>query len=462
MSLLSVSSDSEIEDSIHRRFFVAAIAIVLTCGATWGAMILWRIGVVRAFTGVSLFEIDAHGHAQVFGWVGLFIMGFAYQSFPRKWQTRLAAPRLSVAIFVAMLLAVVGTTVGIACVSHAWAAPTALAGGGIETIAIITFGGQIFLTFHRSMARLDPWVGFVMASLAFFVVQSFFSAWQTWKIMTATDQTSLLWYVSTYQGPLRDVQIHGMAMLMILGVNQRLLPAFYDVRPVSRVRSWAALGLLVVSVIAESVLFIAFRWTGWEIFAILLLPAWMGILIGSGLIAINWKIWRPLRTLEGYADRSAKFIRAAYAWLLISLVMLLFFPVYLAAMGMHFSHAYYGAVRHAITVGFVSLMIMGFAAKVVPMLNGIDARTLTHLRGPFLLINLGCLLRVVLQALTDRFPQCFSFVGISGVLEVAALVWWGFGLVSILWHGARNSPPQRRDCARRRPFVRPREVIARV
>ena len=39
-----------------------------------------------------------------------------------------------------------------------------------------------------------------------------------------------------------------------------------------------------------------------------------------------------------------------------------------------FSHAYYGAIRHAITVGFVSLMIVGVASKVTPTLNGIPTR----------------------------------------------------------------------------------------
>jgi hypothetical protein len=461
MAELSISPIPEIGDTIYQRFFLAAIAVVLTCGGTWGAMILWRIGIAHTFTGVSLFEIDAHGHAQIFGWVGLFIMGFAYQSFPRKWQTQLAAPRLAVAVFVSMIVGLIGATIAIASASRAWAAPTALAGGVIESVAIAVFAGQIFLTFRRSLARLEPWAGFVMSAVAFFVIQSIFSTWHTWKMMTAADEKSLLWYVSTYQGPLRDMQIHGMAMLMILGVNQRLLPAFYNVRPVPARRSWIALTLIVSSVVAETLTYIAFRWTGMEIFAALLLAPWLGLLVGTGLIAANWNIWRPLRATNGYIDRSGKFIRAAYIWLVISLVMLLLFPVYLAAMRMPFSHAYYGAVRHAITVGFISLMIMGFAAKVVPMLNAVDGRILSRLWGPFLLINLGCLLRVVLQSLTDRFPQCFSFVGISGAIEVTALAWWGFGLVSIMWRGSRGSPVQRRDCAQRRVIMQPCEAVAR-
>jgi hypothetical protein len=112
--------------------------------------------------------------------------------------------------------------------------------------------------------------------------------------------------------------------------------------------------------------------------------------------------------------------------------MLLLLPAYLAVSGLPFSHAYYGAVRHAITVGFVSLMIMGMAAKVVPTLNGVDPRRLSPLWGPFLLVNAGCLLRVSLQTLTDWHPGFFAAVGVSGVLEVIGLGWWGTHLARIM------------------------------
>jgi hypothetical protein len=102
-----------------------------------------------------------------------------------------------------------------------------------------------------------------------------------------------------------------------------------------------------------------------------------------------------------------------------------------------FSHAYHGAIRHAITVGFISMMILGFAAKVVATLNGIDPRTLSALRGPFLLVNVGCLLRVVLQTLTDWSSGIYPLLGLSGTLEVAGLAWWGLGLVRIIAQGKR-------------------------
>ena len=89
-------AESTVADEIYRRFFMAGIAVVLTVGASWGAWLLWQIGINHAFTSISLFQVNAHGHAQIFGWVGLFIMGFAYQAFPRMWHTPLAGNRKSV------------------------------------------------------------------------------------------------------------------------------------------------------------------------------------------------------------------------------------------------------------------------------------------------------------------------------------------------------------------------------
>src|SRR4029078_10661782 len=63
----------------YRYFFIAGIAVVLTVGAAWGGWRLLQIAAAGRFTGASLFQVNAHGHAQVFGWVGLFVMGFGYQ-----------------------------------------------------------------------------------------------------------------------------------------------------------------------------------------------------------------------------------------------------------------------------------------------------------------------------------------------------------------------------------------------
>ena len=63
-----------------------------------------------------------------------------------------------------------------------------------------------------------------------------------------------------------------------------------------------------------------------------------------------------------------------------------------------------GSHRHAFTVGFISMMILGVSSRVVPILAGVDSKRMNSLWAPFILLNLGCVGRVLLQVLTDFIP----------------------------------------------------------
>ncbi len=84
-----------------------------------------------------------------------------------------------------------------------------------------------------------------------------------------------------------------------------------------------------------------------------------------------------------------------------------------------------GSHRHAFTVGFISMMILG----VVPILAGIGSKLMNSLWAPFLLFNVGCAGRVLLQVLTDFVPNvAYPLVGVTGFIEFTALLWWGIEL----------------------------------
>jgi hypothetical protein len=425
-------------DSIYRPYFMAGIVLILSAGATWGAYLLWQIGLSGKFTGASLHAVNAHGHAQIYGWVGLFIMGFSLQAFPRLWHTDMWRPRLAFCAYSLMVIGLILRTIGMTMAGAGYALPLALAGAGLEIASIALYSAVLLKTFLKSDVsknwRDQPYLGFAFSSIGWFMISSVFCAWHMWNTMTASPGTELVWYVATYQAPLRDMQIHGLALCMILGVSIRMLPALFEVRDISPRRGWWALGILNVSVLSEVLLFLTYRWTGNHALAALLLLPWAGLLVAVSMIAIPWKLWRPFKVY----DRCGKFIRASYAWLLVSLILLLLLPAYQAASGIPFSHAYYGAIRHSITVGCISLMIMGFAAKVVPTLNGLSTAKLSALWLPFVLVNTGCFLRVTLQTMTDWHPIFFALVGISGILEVTGLAIWGIGLASIMIKGAQE------------------------
>jgi hypothetical protein len=82
---------------------------------------------------------------------------------------------------------------------------------------------------------------------------------------------------------------------------------------------------------------------------------------------------------------------------------------------------------------------MGVAAKVVPTLTGRDPRALSSLWGPFLLVNIGCFLRVSTQTLTDWSSFFYSIIGLSGTLEVTGLAWWGAHLARMMLSSSHPS-----------------------
>lgn len=418
-------------DTIHRPFFLTAMATMLTLGAAWGVLLLWKIGSSGSFTGVSVHEVNTHGQAQIMGWVGLFIMGFAYQAFPHMWNVQLPARRLATFTLAAM---VVGIAIRIvAPLSHpaAWAEPMHLAGLALQAMAVTVFITQMFVAFVRSRQALLPYVGFAFASMAFFFTQTLFDGWHMARLLAAPDRAALLEQIATWQAPLRDMQIHGLAMLMIFGVAIRVFPFAFGLPRISDRRAWTALAVLLAAVIMEIALFLTYRWTGNRSYAYAMLLPWLMLPTGAWMVAGPWRLWRAFPG-QANGQRAGKFVRIAFAWLFLSFAMLLLLPVYQIVSGIPFSHAYYGAIRHAITVGFISMMIVGMAARFVPMLAGRGADAMPPLWSVFVLLNIGCMLRVTLQIGTDWNPEFFRLIGISGALEWTAMAIWSAHLAAIM------------------------------
>jgi hypothetical protein len=431
---------------IYRPFFKMGIVVVLTLGASWGAYLLWKISQDGTFAAAGIHEVNAHGHAQIFGWVGLFMMGFAYQAFPRFKHVSLAHPALARASLWLMVAGLVLRSVlqPLAAVHAGWVVP-AVAASGLEVLAAGIFVWIILATWRAAAKPLAGYDYYVLAALVWFVVQAVYESAYLAATLTASP-AELLSLVATWQAPLRDLQIHGFALLMILGVSQRFFPGMYGLPAPNPRRSTVALVCLNVAVLGEVLGLILMRthdhaWAALWYASVLLLAGTTAWLVHS------WHLFSPTSD----ADRSQKFLRAAYVWLFVSLGMLVLLPAYQfglltwfapesRAAEIGFSHAFYGATRHAITVGFVSLMIVGVSAKVVPTLRGIDVRSLSPLWAPFLLINAGCTLRVVGQTLTDFTPVAFPVTGCSGLLEVTGLALWGLHLWRVMGQRPDGTP----------------------
>ena len=117
----------------------------------------------------------------------------------------------------------------------------------------------------------------------------------------------MIWSIATYQAPLRDLQIHGLALLMILGVSLRMLPAIYGLPRMPERRAWWALGLLTTAVVGRDE---SCSWStdgpATTCIAAGLVPTWAMMTAAVLMIAWPWRLWRPMPE----PDRTGKFVRA--------------------------------------------------------------------------------------------------------------------------------------------------------
>src|SRR5690606_38094496 len=169
----------------------------------------------------------------------------------------------------------------------------------------------------------------------------------------------------------------------------------------------------------------------------LLVGGHTGGLIGAGmmvaaavlyLLGMDFLRSKPSRAIHGVDVRGHILIRAAFAWLVIGLVMILIEQL---VPGM--PHAYSGAWRHALTVGFITTMILGVGQRIVPIFikQPLASNRLMLVSAALILIgNAG---RVGLELLTiGGWPWAFRLMGITGVLELAALALFGVNLALTL------------------------------
>jgi len=439
-----------LQDYIYRRFFKAGVATVLTVGCLWGAINLLQIALGKSFLQLRLLSsIHAHAHAMIFGWVAMFVMGFAYQSFPRFKNTTLWRPdlaNLSFYLLASGIVAGMSADLLMPATASFWLGAFS---GVSEIIAVGIFLLVLYRTARQSIEPHNPYEKFIASSFLWLFLGTALEAVFFFAKATAHTERNLIMRIALIDGPLRDIQLLGFAALIIAGVSQRFVPQVYGLARSGRDHQglifWLMNGSLVLNLMSYVLLLTTYNLyfaIGLEA-AYVLMPVWAVLLARQ--IGVFGKPSQP--------DRTFKFVRAAYIWLLISCGMMPFFPLYGVLTRQVFAHTYMGSHRHAFTVGFISMMILGVSSRVVPILAGMDAKRMNSLWAPFLLFNAGCTGRVLLQVLTDFVPGiAYPLLGFTGFIELTALVWWGIELWRTMNVAGKN---------RTKPLVMPLPLGAR-
>jgi hypothetical protein len=124
----------------------------------------------------------------------------------------------------------------------------------------------------------------------------------------------------------------------------------------------------------------------------------------------------------------------AFFWLIASLVLMTGGFLYETATDTPLPHAFMGAVRHALTVGFMTTLILGVGQRLLPVLDRTVLARPRLVVPILILIAAGNLLRVVSELAVLAAPAAYAAMPLSALLEWSALALFSFNAAATMFH----------------------------
>ncbi|HEY7337448.1 MAG TPA: NnrS family protein [Bryobacteraceae bacterium] len=386
-------------------FIVAGLLFLLLPGTFLGVWNLVSISSSRAVDALSPAWVQAHGHAQIFGWIGTFILGIGFYSLSKMGRLPAFAISRGWTCFVlwtsgAALRWIAGVT------EWRWRILLPL-----STLLCLAGFLTFFATVNRHRPKTDQshrkpetWMLLVIASTFGFLIALVANAGAAMRIAWDGGGPA---FPHVFDQQLVALETWCFPVVAIWGFNARWLPTFLGL-DVPRPR-------LLLSALVLTWASVATGFGGFAILSALLLP----VAAVAALIAL--RVWtKPLRPpkIEGVHRSFPWFIRISYAWLLAASGLWVW-----AALGDH-SGGIWGAARHALTVGFISTMVFAIGQRILPAFGG--ARVLYSPRlmfGSLLALTVGCALRVgsEIPAYEGYSKAAWHLLPCSAVIELLAV-----------------------------------------
>ncbi|HTL27652.1 MAG TPA: NnrS family protein, partial [Tepidisphaeraceae bacterium] len=216
----------------------------------------------------------------------------------------------------------------------------------------------------------------------------------------------------------------GLATNAIYGFGIRLIPGLLNI---GRLRPrWFGPALLLHNL--GLCLFLVPRRIFQVVGAAFMLAGAMSYLIGMDLLRA-----KPSRPIYGIDPRGHVLIRVAFFWLVCGLAMIL-----VQQFNPQWPHAYSGAWRHALTVGFITTMILGVGHRIIPIFIKQPLASTPLMLISAALIITGNAGRVTLELLTiGGWAWSYRLMGVTGILELAALMLFAINIATTAWNRRR-------------------------
>ncbi|MGH7171407.1 MAG: NnrS family protein [Gemmataceae bacterium] len=419
---VGVDRESVCAQLVHRPFIASALAVTLSLGAGWGALLLFEIGWQSSFESAPAGHVVAHGAAQLWGFVALFVVGIALSFLPMGSGERRPSLAFARLLLAAFLAGVVGGFVwALAPRQASWLGP--LSGAALVLAAVLFLG---FLLRQLRRNGRTTWGRLIVAA-------------GTWMFVWAGVTLALRCHASP-EGPgaygesmrqlLMDLAIFGFAMNAIYGFGQKLLSGIVGSGTPRTGAIEATFWLHNTGVVLLSLGHASgVAFAGSLGVAALAAGAFSYAVGMRGFVRVRRSTSRP----EVGQAMLRHYVQLAFFWLLVGMVMLLAADLYWGARSLSPPHAYLGAVRHALTVGFMTTLILGVGQRLLPILGHTLLAFPRLVLLTFVLIAAGNLLRVLSELATPWSANAFTIMPFSAVLELSALVLFSANILRTLW-----------------------------
>ncbi|MHB9022815.1 MAG: DUF1858 domain-containing protein [Armatimonadota bacterium] len=419
-------------DGLFRLFLPTAIIFVLTGGVLWGAINLSMIGYHHQFLDWLIVGNQAHGHVQIFGWVALFIMGVAYHVIPRLKAAPLQHVSLGYASFWLMAGGVLLHAFYRPFMANAALAPIAVFAGVMELAAALAFTIVIVATMRKGTTGADLSDKYLVTGTIGLVLMTAMNVLLL-STMAARGTAAL---PEQWNWAYRHLQLDGFIAFFIFGVSLRTLPVFLGKPEPNALIDRLVFPLLVISLLLRATGEVLVQY-GLLPAGALAIPGTLELVAVLGFIGNLGVFKRTIAPPEGMsADARAyeKYLYAAYGWLVIATLGIATMTYYTALTGNAAPHALMGSYRHALTVGFITFMILGYSMRTIPVFLGRPMFSVRLLNATFVLMMVGNTLRVVFQGLTVPFGAWpFAVAGMSGWFEMVGLALFGYNLLRTIF-----------------------------
>jgi hypothetical protein len=398
-------------------FVMTGLFFLVAPGTLLGVWNLVGISSQQQMAAISAAWIQAHGHAQFFGWVGTFIIGISLYTLPKF---RGAVSRSMPVGWAMWALWISGVALrwwaGIMSRVH----PAAFRVSAVFELAVALMLIWQVTVSGASHRKGQAWELPVFSGFGVLVA---ILAWQLVLVMQPLEAPELPLGADR---TLISLAIWTFAFPVVLGYSAKLFPGLMGALPASSMGMRGTIGLAAVG------------GAGFLIDSTILAASATAAAVTLGwwsLRVFHSRVGKP--KITGVYGRYPRFVRIAYVWL--GVAALLGFGA--AQPGM------LGASRHAFTVGFLATLIFSIGPRILP--SFLNSRELwsTRLMGWSLaLITAGCTLRVISEPLAygGFVSAAWSVLPLSSFLELTAVLLFAYNLAMSLatpvpaWFGRKQ------------------------